>query len=230
MKTNLSKNILRIKREILELKEKRKYNSHITIVAATKTQPFSIIKKCYSLGIHCIGENRVQEAERKFKSFEKMQNMQRRFIGHLQRNKVKKCLNLFNTIDSIDSLKLAKKISNTANQLKKQVTGLIEINTSKEPQKKGFNIDNVDEITACLDLPNLDIKGLMTLGPNTRVKTEIKEAFSKLRSLKDQINADYNKGLTELSMGMSGDYDIAIEEGSTMVRLGTVLFGSRNRL
>ena len=70
----------------------------------------------------------------------------------------------------------------------------------------------------------------MTLGPNTKEKTEIRESFSKLRSLKDQINTDYNKGLTELSMGMSGDYDIAIEEGSTMVRLGTVLFGSRNRL
>ena len=89
---------------------------------------------------------------------------------------------------------------------------------------------NIDEIIACLNLPNLEIKGLMTLGPNTKEKTEIRESFSKLRSLKDQINADYNKGLTELSMGMSGDYDIAIEEGSTMVRLGTVLFGSRNRL
>ena len=230
MKTSLSKNILGIKKKILELTNKRKYNSHITIVAATKTQPFSTIKQCYDLGIHCIGENRVQEAEKKFESFEKMPNIQRRFIGHLQRNKVKKCLNLFDTIDSIDSLKLAKKISNTANQLKKQVIGLIEINTSKEPQKKGFNIDNVDEVIACLDLPNLEIKGLMTLGPNTKEKTEIRESFSKLRSLKDQINADYNKGLTELSMGMSGDYDIAIEEGSTMVRLGTVLFGSRNRL
>ena len=230
MKTNLSKNILGIKKKIFELTNKRKYNSHITIVAATKTQSFSTIKQCYDLGIQCIGENRVQEAEKKFESFEKMPDIQRRFIGHLQRNKVKKCLNLFDTIDSIDSLKLAKKISNTANQSKKKVIGLIEINTSKEPQKKGFNIDNIDEIIACLDLPNLEIKGLMTLGPNTKEKTEIRESFSKLRSLKDQINTDYNKGLTELSMGMSGDYDIAIEEGSTMVRLGTVLFGSRNSL
>ena len=230
MKTSLSKNILGIKKKILELINKRKYNAHITIVAATKTQSFSTIKQCYDLGIQCIGENRVQEAEKKFESFEKMPNIQRRFIGHLQRNKVKKCLNLFDTIDSIDSLKLAKKISNTANKLKKQVIGLIEINTSKEPQKKGFNVDNISEIIACLDLPNLEIKGLMTLGPNTKVKTEIKESFSKLRSLKDQINVNYNKGLTELSMGMSGDYDVAIEEGSTMVRLGTVLFGSRNKL
>ena len=230
MKTSLSKNILGIKKKILELTNKRKYNSYITIVAATKTQSFSTIKQCYNLGIQCIGENRVQEAEKKFESFEKMPNIQKRFIGHLQRNKVKKCLNLFDTIDSIDSLKLAKKISNTANQLKKQVTGLIEINTSKEPQKKGFNIENIDEIIACLNLSNLEIKGLMTLGPNTKDKTETRESFSKLRSLKDQINADYNKGLTELSMGMSGDYDVAIEEGSTMVRLGTVLFGSRNRL
>ena len=230
MKTNLSKSILRIKEEILILKNKRKYNSNITIVAATKTLSFSTIKKCYDSGIHCIGENRVQEAERKFESFEKMPNIQRRFIGHLQRNKVKKCLNLFDTIDSIDSLKLAKKISNTANQLNKKVIGLIEINTSKEPQKKGFNIENIDEITACLNLPNLEIKGLMTLGPNIQEKAEIKESFCKLRSLKDQINADYNKSLTELSMGMSRDYDVAIEEGSTMVRLGTVLFGSRSRL
>ena len=172
MKTSLSKNKHGIKKKILELINKRKYNSHITIVAATKTQSFSTIKQCYDLGIQCIGENRVQEAEKKFESFEKMPDIQRRFIGHLQRNKVKKCLNLFDTIDSIDSLKLAKKISNTANQLKKRVTGLIEINTSKEPQKKGFNIDNIDGIIACLDLPNLEIKGLMTLGPNTKVKTE----------------------------------------------------------
>ena len=104
MKTSLSKNILGIKKKILELTNKRKYNSHITIVAATKTQSFSTIKQCYSLGIQCIGENRVQEAEKKFESFEKMPDIQRRFIGHLQRNKVKKCLNLFDTIDSIDSL------------------------------------------------------------------------------------------------------------------------------
>ena len=230
MKTTLSKSIPGIKKKILELTNKRKYNSHITIVAATKTQPFSTIKQCYDLGISCIGENRVQEAEKKFESFEKMPDIQRRFIGHLQRNKVKKCLKLFDTIDSIDSFKLAKKISKTANQLDKTVIGLIEINTSKEPQKKGFNVENIDEIIACLNLSNLEIKGLMTLGPNTKEIKEIRESFSKLRSLKDQINADYNKGLTELSMGMSGDYDIAIEEGSTMVRLGTVLFGSRNRL
>ncbi len=227
MKIGLSKNILRIKEEIFELKKKRKDNSSIKIVAATKTQSFSTIKKCYELGIYSIGENRVQEAAKKFESFEKMPNIERRFIGHLQRNKVKKCLSLFDTIDSIDSLKLAKKISNTAKQLEKQVVGLIEVNTSNEPQKKGFNIDNINEIITCLGLPNLEIKGLMTLGPNTKDKIEIKESFLKLRSLKNQINSDYNKNLTELSMGMSGDYDIAIKEGSTMVRLGTVLFGSR---
>ena len=160
-----------------------------------------------------------------------MPKMERRFIGHLQSNKVRKCLSLFDSVDTIDSVKLAKKLSNVAKEINKKITGLIEINTSGEGQKKGFLPTQLDEIQNCLNLPNLKVVGLMTIGPNTRNIKRVRNAFKDLRELKDLINSkNRSKSLSELSMGMSGDYEVAIEEGSTMIRLGTVLFGLRGSL
>ena len=228
---NFGKKLISINNKIELAQSKSVHNNSIKIIAVTKTHPFSFIEKSYNSNIYSIGENKVQEAEKKFESFEKMPKIERRFIGHLQSNKVRKCLSLFDTIDTIDSVKLAKKVSNIAKETNKNLTGLIEINTSGENQKKGFLPKDIDDIQRCLNLPNLKIVGLMTIGPNTKNINKIRSAFKKLRELKDLVNSkNKNEDLSELSMGMSGDYEVAIEEGSTMIRLGTALFGVRRSL
>ena len=228
---NLDEKLISINKKIELAQRKSVHKNLVKIIAVTKTHPFSFIEKSYNSNIYSIGENKVQEAEKKFEPFQKMPKIERRFIGHLQSNKVRKCLSLFDTVDTIDSVKLAKKISNIAKETNRKITGLIEINTSGESQKKGFLPKEVDDIQKCLNLPSLKIVGLMTIGPNTKNINKVRRAFKNLRKLKDLINTkNKNRDLSELSMGMSGDYEVAIEEGSTMIRLGTALFGVRGSL
>ena len=228
---NLGEKLVSINKKIEIAQSKSIYRNSIKVIAVTKTHPFSFIEESYKSNIYSIGENKVQEAEKKFDSFEKMPKIERRFIGHLQSNKVRRCLSLFDTIDTIDSVKLAKKLSNFSKEINRETEGLIEINTSGENQKKGFLPKDIDDIQRCLNLPNLKIVGLMTIGPNTKNINKIRSAFKKLRELKDLVNSkNKNEDLSELSMGMSGDYEVAIEEGSTMIRLGTALFGVRRSL
>ena len=201
----------------------------VEIVAVTKTHPFSAIQEVYNKGVVSIGENKVQEAAQKFRSFDKMPKMTKRFIGHLQTNKVKKCVELFDTIDSVDSLRLIKKISNQALKSNKTVPVLLEINTSGEMQKHGFLISEADEMLRCFDEESVRVDGLMTVGPMTTDKEMIRGAFKRLKELQADLNNRLGHSqLKELSMGMSGDYQIAVEEGSTMVRVGRALFGARN--
>ena len=222
----LSDKLVKIKEEILSIQEKTGIYNSVEIVAVTKTHPFKVIKDSYEAGFLSIGENRVQEASKKFESFEPMPLLKKRFIGHLQTNKIKKCVNLFDTIDSVDSIRLLKKISK-----EKKIPVLLEVNTSKEVQKKGFSPLEVEDILSCFYMDNVKIKGLMTMAPFTNDKKTIRESFIKLRKLKDIINDQMkDKKINELSMGMSNDYKIAIEEGSTMIRLGTSLFGQRGLL
>ena len=218
-----------IQSKIESAQERGGFNHPVQLIAVTKIHPFSLIQKCYDSGIISIGENRIQEASQKFESFNNMPNLTRRFIGHLQSNKVNKCLELFDTIDSVDSLKLARKISNAALRLEKTIPVLLEVNTSGESQKNGFLSNQIDEIGECFQEYNIKIDGLMTVGPRTTDTEKIRESFIQLRELRDLINQSFNQpNMRELSMGMSGDYEIAVEEGSTMVRLGTVLFGRRD--
>jgi hypothetical protein len=216
-------------RSKIESAQKRGGFSHpVQLIAVTKTHPFSLIKECSDAGITAIGENRIQEASKKFASFDSMPDLSRRFIGHLQSNKVNKCLELFDTIDSVDSVKLLKRISNTALQQERTIHVLLEINTSGETQKHGFLPDQLDEISECFNLPSISIEGLMTVGPFTADKEKIRDSFKQLRALRKRINQSViQSDMLELSMGMSGDYEIAVEEGSTMIRLGTALFGKR---
>ncbi len=219
-----------IKTRIKKAQKKTGINHPVKIIAVTKTHPFSTIKECYKSNLFSVGENKIQEAEKKFETFKDMPKIEKRFIGHLQTNKVNKCLGLFDTIDTIDSFRLAKKISNSADRLGKKITGLIEVNTSGEAQKKGFLVNEVEKIMSCLDLPRLKIVGLMTMGPNTKNTNQIRGSFRILKELKNSINQNRTNKILELSMGMSGDYEIAVEEGATMIRLGTILFGKRGAL
>ena len=210
--------------KIEKAKTRGRVNQAVNIVAVTKTHPFSIIEQSYKAGVFSIGENRIQESKNKFKSFNSMPKITKRFIGHLQSNKVNKCIELFDTIDSVDSIKLLKKISNSVIKHQKKISVLLEINTSGEISKRGFRPNEISEIKECLEIKNIDVNGLMTIGPNTNDKNKIRKSFQILRKIKQTIK---NPKLQELSMGMSGDYEIAVEEGSTMVRLGTALFGKR---
>lgn len=216
----------------IEKSQKRGGYSHpVELIAVTKTHPFLTIQESYNAGLKTIGENRIQEASKKFQSFKHMPNICRRFIGHLQSNKVNKCLECFDTIDSVDSLKLAKKISKASVLKKNKTPILLEINTSQEPQKNGFKKGQINEILACFNEPGLIINGLMTVGPNTKDIEKTRESFITLRELKNKINKqEEGANLKELSMGMSGDYEIAVEEGSSMIRLGTALYGKRGDL
>ena len=224
----IADNLRDVRSRIESAKERKSTDQAVQVVAATKTHPFAVIRECYKAGIVSIGENRVQEAAEKFESFSDFHGFVKRFIGHLQTNKVNKCLDLFDTVDSVDSVKLARKISNRAEALDKIFPILLEVNTTAEGQKHGFRPDQISEMLFCIALPGVSVQGLMTLGPLTSNENEIRSSFIQLRELKDALNGKLEeKKIMELSMGMSSDFEIAVEEGATMVRLGTVLLGPR---
>ena len=205
--------------------------NRVTLVAATKTQDIKLVKECIENGIVNIGENRVQEAHEKLSQLQtNTSQCVKRMIGHLQSNKINKALSVFDTIDSIDTISLAKKISAKIENKDQNIQTLLEINTSYEQNKFGFLPEDNEGMLESIELTNINVRGLMTLGPNTNNATEIERSFSRLRKIKETLNKQLPKELqlTELSMGMSGDYEIAIRQGSTMVRLGSALFGNRS--
>ncbi len=225
---NLADNLKLVKKNIEAAKDRAGLTNHVEIIAATKTRDISTIKKCFKLGITTIGENRIQEAEKKFSDFSGVEKIRKRFIGHLQKNKVNKCLGIFDAIDSVDSYRLAKKINNASKNIGIITECLLEINTSNEPQKWGFSPQISEDILSCFQLKNIKIVGLMTIGPNTKIQKHIRKSFILLRGLQNKINKELGENhLKHLSMGMTGDYEIAVEEGSTMIRVGTGLFGER---
>ena len=227
---SFSGSLIEIREKIIRAQTRGGFNHPVLIVAATKTHPPQFIKQAYTSGLRCIGENRVQEAEEKFSLLPNLPGLEKRMIGHLQSNKINKAISLFDSIDSINSLNLAEKLNVRANNKGKTVSILLEINTSGEETKSGFDYRNDEEMLACFELFNIKIKGLMTVGPFVEDKQKTRQAFSLLRKLKESINSQIPNGYPktkELSMGMSGDFEIAVEEGGTMVRLGTALFGTR---
>ncbi len=194
---------------------------NINILAATKGHSVEEIQKTIDSGISFLGENYVQEAKRK-KSLLKGR-FEYHFIGHLQKNKVKEALELFDVIQTIDSFELANEISK---QAEKNFQILIEINSGEERKKSGVNADDaIDLIKKISSLPHVQTKGLMTMGP----KENPRSAFQKTRKIFDRIKQMKlpNVHMDILSMGMSDSYQIAIEEGATMVRLGRMLFDKK---
>lgn len=226
----LKENVEHVKERIKNAQHRSGNKKAVEIIAITKTHSASIIKDIVGVGLSSIGENRVQEAEDKFAQIpEELPKVTKRLVGHLQSNKINKALKSFDTIDSVDSLSLANKIAKKSLLIEKDLPILLEVNTSGEDAKFGFKPNNIDELLACFEFPGIEINGLMTIGPLTSDKTEIRKSFILLRklfnNLKEQLPS--NKNFNELSMGMSGDFEIAVEEGASMVRLGTVLFGPR---
>lgn len=201
----------------------------VTLIAVSKTKPVSMLEEAYDLSIREFGENKVQELCEKYELLPK--DIHWHLIGHLQRNKVKYIVDKAALIHSVDSLRLAEEIQKEA--LKKQVTAsiLLQVNVAKEESKSGFFVeelmDAVEKI-ACFD--RIRIKGLMTVAPFVENPEENRQFFSELKKLSVDINSKNidNISMNILSMGMTGDYQVAIEEGATHVRVGTGIFGARN--
>jgi hypothetical protein len=221
--SQIAKNLKRINRQIL----KSATGLPPTLVAATKTRSVQEINEAISLGIKSIGENRVQEAEKKFQKISK--KVEKRLVGRLQSNKIKKATSLFDSIDSVGSYVLAQKISKHCQKKGKTQRVLIQINTSEEKTKNGFLLSEKKDVLKCFSLPGLQVEGLMTIGPLTKDQAKRKKAFQSLKDFFSIINKALapEKQARELSMGMSDDFLLAIKEGSTMIRVGTGIFGTR---
>lgn len=200
----------------------------IKLVAVSKTVEPERINEAIRFGIDIIGENRVQEAEGKFKEI--TEEVEKHLVGHLQTNKAKKAVELFDFIQSIDSERIAKEVSKRASEMGKVMDVLVEVNTSAEETKFGIEPNQALPLIATISrLEGIKIKGLMTIGLFTDNPEETRPCFKKLRSIFEQIKSANvtNVEMRYLSMGMTSDFEVAIEEGSNMVRVGTGIFGSR---
>lgn len=204
------------------------FNKNFTCVAVSKTKPVDDIEKIYNLGHKEFGENKVQELLEKYNKLPK--DIKWHMIGHLQTNKIKKVIPIISLIHSVDSLKLLKKINNEAIKINKVISCLLQINISNENNKYGFSIDQIREIfnnEILKDFKFIRIKGLMGMASFTENKNQIRIEFNNLKKIFDELKIKYPE-LKIISMGMSGDYKIAIEEGSNMIRIGSKIFGKRN--
>lgn len=200
----------------------------VTLIAVSKTKPLSMLREAYDFGVRQFGENKVQELNEKIPALPS--DIHWHMIGHLQRNKVKYIVGAVDLIHSVDSVRLAEEISKQA--VKKDVTCdiLIEVNMAQEETKFGLFRDEVLQmVRECSALPNLRIRGLMTIAPNVDQAEDNRKYFRAIRELSVDITTENidNVSMDFLSMGMTGDFEVAIEEGATHVRVGTAIFGER---
>ena len=225
----LSENLNEIEQRILaSCNTANRSRQDVLLIAVSKTKPLSLLEEAYACGIRDFGENRVQELTQKADTMP--EDIHWHMIGHLQKNKVKAAVRHAYMIHSVDSLSLAEAISAEAVKQSKTINILLEVNIAEEESKFGYSPAEVlQDISAIAALPNLKIKGLMTIAPFTSVAESNRDYFRQLRELAVDIrnkNID-NVDMEVLSMGMSGDFQVAIEEGATMVRVGTSIFGER---
>ncbi len=203
----------------------------VTLVGVTKFANADQIVEAVKAGLSHVGENKVQQAEEKFPLLNQSNlSVTKHLIGHLQSNKAKRAVELFDMIESIDGFKLACEIDKHAGQMQKNMNVLIQVNTSGEEQKFGVAPSELVELIDSLkNLENLTIEGLMTIAPLTEEQDVIRKCFKDLKDLYDKLSHDFNLSQTVnmkyLSMGMSGDFEIALEEGSNMLRVGSAIFG-----
>ena len=201
----------------------------VRLVAVGKTQPPEVVRMALQAGAEIIGENYVQESRDKFNALMDLQ-AHWHFIGHLQSNKAKYVVRMFDLIHSVDSEKLAAALDRSAHKIGKKQDILVQVNISGEETKSGISRDHaVTLVNRISKLPNLRIKGLMTMPPYFNQPEMVRPYFSALSQLKTRIHEENpsHANMTELSMGMTGDFEVAVEEGATLVRIGTAIFGER---
>jgi PLP dependent protein len=239
--TVIADNIKRVQDQIADACARAKRDpAEVTLVAVSKRKPVSAIQAALAAGVQHFGENRVEEASEKIPQVradapQPIWHM----VGHIQSRKAKQVVPLFNVVQSVDSLKLAKKLSSLAQEQHLLLDALLEVNTSGEAEKYGFAAHNWqadaevratlwDEMREVLALPNLNVRGLMTMAPFYEDMQATRPTFVGLAELRAALYADFSADLPELSMGMTNDYPVAIEEGATLIRIGRAIFGERD--
>lgn len=224
-------NLLRIRERVAHAADKSgRTPEEITIVAVTKAVHESVIRQAYQIGHRVFGENRIQEAIPKIEALDACFGINWHMIGHLQSNKVRKAVEKFAIIQSVDSLDLARKIARFCRESDRQIEILLEINVSGEASKSGLSPVNLMATSAEIEnLSEIVPRGLMTVGPLTTDRRIIRKAFETLRECLEKVAASgiFGINFNILSMGMTDDYEIAVEEGSNMVRIGRGIFGER---
>jgi len=198
-------------------------------VVVSKTVPGERLLAAIDLGITVFGENYVQEAREKFNALY-THPLSWHFIGHLQSNKARYVVKIFDLIHSVDSLKLSREIDKQAGKISKVQSVLVQVNIAEETSKSGVLLkDTAQLVTEMSQLPHLQVKGLMTMPPYFNAPEKVRPYFKALRKLRDQLRGMEipNVAMDELSMGMTGDFEVAIQEGATLVRIGTAIFGER---
>jgi len=208
--------------------------SDVSLMAVTKTHPPERIREAYAAGLRLFGENRVQEFSGKASALSVLQEADWHMVGHLQTNKAAKAAELFRAVDSVDSIKVAEKLNSAAHAHNKKLNVLIEINVGGETAKSGVSIDSPELEELLQSVPKFDaleFRGLMTVPPFTEDPEGARPYFRQLRALRDQIASRKLPAVSMdvLSMGMSHDFPVAIEEGSTCIRIGTAIFGERTK-
>ncbi|GAA4830218.1 YggS family pyridoxal phosphate-dependent enzyme [Algivirga pacifica] len=218
--------------ENIEKFEKELEGTDCKLVAVSKTKPISLLQEAYDCGIRVFGENKVQELTEKHEALPK--DIEWHMIGHLQRNKVKYIAPFVSLIHSVDSLRLLAEINKRGAQHERVIPCLLQIHLGKEETKFGLDESELVELLQHDDFSKMEhirIRGLMGMASNTDDEQTIREEFKSLKQLFEKVKSTYSLPqleLKEISMGMSGDYKIAIEEGSTLVRVGSAIFGARN--
>ena len=225
--TSVADNLERVREEIADAAAKSgRSTSQIWLVAITKTHPAEKVREAIQAGQTLFGESRVQEARLKIPELPSA--MRWHFVGHLQKNKVRQALPLFEMIHSVDSLALAQDINRIAEEEGLYPRVLLEVNVAGEGSKFGFAPDDLrEQMEALLALPRLSIEGLMCIPPQAVESEDSRKFFVEVRELRDSLEKEFNVNLPQLSMGMTQDFPIGIEEGATLVRVGTAIFGER---
>jgi len=225
----LSQRVEEVRARIERARERGGGRHPVTLVAVTKTHPASAVRAAIEAGVGDVGENRVPELEEKVAEVGRG-SVRWHLIGHLQRNKVRRALPLFDLLHSLDSLRLAEVVSEEAVRAGTTARVLVQVNSAGEESKGGFApAEAVDAVGRVCELPGLRVEGLMTMAPFTDDEAVLRSAFRTTRRLWEEAARQVPAfRALHLSMGMSNDYEIAVEEGSTLVRVGTVLFGERD--
>ena len=200
----------------------------ITLVGITKSFPIKIWDFALNVNLTTLGESRIQETIEKAKIFKKRDKIELHFIGHLQSNKARKAVELFDVIQTVDSIKLAERINRICKESHIKQHIYLQVNTGEDPQKHGISVKNANSVAQEITkMENLILEGIMTIPPHNTPTTKLSLIYRKTRIIRDKIRSIINKNCQNLSMGMSNDYEMAIAEGSTHIRIGSGLFGPR---
>lgn len=225
---SIADNLARLHQQIAEAcRRSNRPESEVVLMAVSKVHPVEVILEAYAAGQRLFGENRVQEFQEKVQHLGELTGAEFHLIGPLQSNKTNRAAELFDAVDTVNSVRIAQRLNHAAAALKKRVPVMIEVKLSHEESKHGLEPEELPELLSSMkDLESIEAVGLMTVPPWSEDSEKARPYFRELRRLRDQ-SLKLHPAVTQLSMGMSNDFVVAIEEGSTCVRVGTALFGKR---